>query len=61
MPKTNGKSFDVSFRKGTPPDTHFVKLGVAFLMDNGRIDVKLDALPIGEWDGRLTLFPHKES
>lgn len=48
--------YDASFRKEHKGNTHFVKVGVAFEEEKGRISVILDALPIG-WDGRLTLFP----
>lgn len=57
MPKPTQKTYDVSFRKVDPSSSHFVKIGIAFSTDKGRIDIKLDALPIGEWDGRLMLFP----
>lgn len=56
------KRFDASFRKegNTPGTGHFVKIGVAFEDEKGRIGVILDALPIGKWDGRLTLFPQEQ-
>lgn len=51
--------YEVSYRKFTAPEgkTHFVKLGVAFPQDNGRIKIHLDALPLNTWDGELWLFP----
>lgn len=53
------RKFDVSFRKetNTPGSYSFVKIGIAFENDKGQIGVLIDALPIGKWDGRLTLFP----
>jgi len=39
--------------------THWPTLGRAF-EDDKRITVKLDALPVGEWDGRLFLYEIKE-
>ena len=50
---SNQTSYDVSFRKinQQKDSSHFVKIGVAFQTDKGNIDVKLDALPIGD--------PHK--
>lgn len=52
------KRYDASFRKEHKGSAHFVKVGVAFEEEKGRISVVLDALPIG-WDGRLTLFPRE--
>ena len=39
--------------------THWPYLGRAF-EDRKRIVVKLDSLPIGDWDGRLMLYPIKD-
>lgn len=52
--------YDASFRKEHKGNTHFVKIGVAFACESGRIDIKLDALPVGEWNGQLSLFPQIE-
>lgn len=41
-PKREGKRF-------------FVQLGVAFLNENGSINLALDAIPLN-WDGKLVLF-----
>lgn len=51
--------YEVSYRKFSSPEgkTHFVKLGVAFPDEQGRIKIKLDALPLNTWDGELWLFP----
>jgi len=51
--------YDVSYKKYNAPEgkSHFVKLGVAFPNESGRIVVKLDAMPINTWDGELWLFP----
>lgn len=57
MDKTVKKSYDASFRKKTNSGLISVKIGVAFEDDNGRISVKLDALPISEWDGLIILYP----
>lgn len=53
--------YDVSFRKEGKGGTgsHFVKIGVAFPEEKGRIAVLVDCLPVGEWDGRLMLFPQE--
>ena len=40
-------------------NTHWPYLGRAF-EDKNRITVKLDSLPVGDWDGRLMLYPIKE-
>lgn len=42
--------------KDGKPIVNWVKCGVAFLHDDDRISVKLDAVPVGPgWDGYLTL------
>lgn len=41
--------------------TRWVRLGTAFERDEGRIDLHLDALPVGEFDGRLYLFERDDS
>lgn len=55
--------YDVSFRKETANKSSFVKIGVAFSHTDGsgRIDIVLDALPIGEWNGKMTLFPQQKT
>lgn len=54
-----GVRYDASFRKVSGDgSSHFVKIGVGFPGEKGRITVILDALPISDWDGKITLFPH---
>lgn len=59
------KVYDVSYLKpmGEGEDRRWVRIGTAFgsTKKPGRIDVKLDALPLNTngWDGRLFLFPKK--
>jgi hypothetical protein len=37
--------------------TAWMKVGVAFGSDDDlRIQVQIDLLPVGEWDGRLVMF-----
>jgi len=50
---------DVKAPRGERQQTFFPTVGRAF-EDEKRITVKLDSLPVGEWDGRLFLYEIKE-
>ena len=53
------RQFLVQFAKEVEEKTHWPTIGRAF-EDKKRITVKLDSLPLGEWDGRLFLYPIDE-
>lgn len=58
---TEGKTVEV---KGTQvvaikPAGYWKEIGRAFPNDKGQITIKLHALPIQPWDGKLRLFPVK--
>lgn len=50
------KTYDASFKK-TAADgkTYWVKIGIAFGGEKGRISISIDSIPLN-WDGKLTLF-----
>lgn len=54
--------FDVKFAKRYKKDnvekTQWIKIGSAFKSDKG-ISIALDTIPVGPWDGRLSLFEPK--
>jgi len=50
---------DVDSPRGSRKKTFFPTVGRAF-EDEKRITVKLDSLPLGDWDGRLFLYEIKE-
>ncbi|APU88955.1 hypothetical protein Rctr197k_158 [Virus Rctr197k] len=39
--------------------TRWVRIGVAFVQPDGRIDAILEAVPLPPWDGRFYLFPRE--
>jgi hypothetical protein len=49
------RQFLVQYAKETEEKTRWPVVGRAF-EDKKRITVKLDSLPLGEWDGRLFLY-----
>lgn len=55
--------FDVKFalryKKDGVDKTQWIKIGSAFKNDKGAIGIKLDTMPVGAWDGRLSLFEPK--
>lgn len=55
------QTYDVSFLKESKgaDKKHWVKIGIAFAGENGRISVTVDSIPLN-WNGRLTLFPRTE-
>ena len=54
--QSTGKRWNVVFPREGPKKTRWVRIGTAFERDNGRIDVVIDAWPVGEFDGRIYLF-----
>lgn len=40
-------------------DSHYVRVGVAFIDDEGRMVIKLDSMPLptSNWQGWLNIFP----
>ena len=38
----------------------YMKCGAAFTGDDGRMSIKLDAVPCGEWSGWFNLYPKEE-
>lgn len=40
--------------------TSWKNVGTAFVSDQGKISIKLDSVPCGEWDGWLSLFDQRE-
>lgn len=52
------QSYTVQFAKKVNGKTHWPIIGRAFHAEK-RVEIRLDAMPIGEWDGRLFLYPMK--
>ena len=38
----------------------YMKCGAAFTGDDGRMSIKLDAVPCGEWSGWFNLYPKED-
>lgn len=63
----NRKTHDVVATVGEYTDRNgekkkrYLNVGSAFTDDQGRISIKLEALPVGkDWSGYLSLYPPKE-
>jgi len=40
--------------------TQWLKVGVLIEKEDGKMRIKLDAIPVGNWDGWLNVFEKKE-
>jgi len=54
------KYYGVAAPKEVDGKTHWVQLGKAFPQKDGKIKIKIDALPLN-FDGELLLFPHYDN
>jgi hypothetical protein len=50
------RRWNVVFPKDGKSKTRWVRIGTAFENEDGRIDVHIDAWPVGEFDGKIYLF-----
>lgn len=57
--------YDVSYEKRVPEQDgvtrlYWIKIGRAFPGKDGKISIRLDAMPLPGWDGSLVLFPKEK-
>lgn len=57
----SNRRYNVAFPKEGPKKTRWVRIGTAFEKEDGRIDLHVDAWPVGDFDGRLFLFPRPDA
>jgi hypothetical protein len=59
------KLYDVchgrEYEKGGETKTAWSRVGVLVMAEDGRIAIRLDAVPAGAWDGWLKVFPREEN
>ncbi len=49
-----------NYQKDGEEKTNWVRVGTMFKSTEGKFSIKIEALPIGEWDGWVQLFDFEE-
>jgi hypothetical protein len=49
----------VHSRKGKDDKTQYQNVGMLLIKDDGKMSIKLNAVPVGEWDGWLQVYDKK--